>query len=117
MLKMTDVLEQNVVQNFSNAFFHSAELLTSQLQDSIINASDSALRDALSHFFQRFDVKAIADALDISSEHIEHLKQGISLKEDQFILDTVKVVALCLALETDTLNQVEVFDSLQDYPM
>jgi hypothetical protein len=31
--------------------------------------------------------------------------------------DTAKVIALCLALETDALEQVNISQCLQDYPM
>jgi len=33
------------------------------------------------------------------------------------IADTAKIVALCLALETNALDQVEIADSLEDYPI
>jgi len=116
MLNMTDVLGQNLVQNFSNALFHSADLLSEQLNQGILNASDSALKDAVVTFLNRIDVLDAA-ALEISAERIESLKQGIALKDEQFIADTLKVVTLCLAMETNTLDQVEVSNCLQDYPM
>jgi hypothetical protein len=114
MLNMTDVLGQNLVQNFSNALFHSADLLSEQLNQGILNASDSALKDAVVTFLNRIDVLDAAAALEISAERIESLKQGIALKDEQFIADTLKVVTLCLAMETNTLDQVEVSDCLQD---
>lgn len=117
MLNMTDVLGQNLVQNFSNALFHSADLLSEQLNQGILNASDSALKDAVVTFLNRIDVLDAAAALEISAERIESLKQGIALKDEQFIADTLKVVTLCLAMETNTLDQVEISDCLQDYPM
>ena len=117
MLKMTDVLGQNLVQNFANALCHSADLLSDQLSQSILNASDSALKDVIVDFFNRIDVADAAAALEISAERIENLKQGIALKDEQFLADTLKVVTLCLAMETNALDQVEVSDMIQDYPM
>ena len=36
MLKMTDVLEQNLVQNFANALVHSADQISEQLNQAIL---------------------------------------------------------------------------------
>ncbi|WP_347452758.1 hypothetical protein [Acinetobacter thermotolerans] len=117
MLKMTDVLGQNLVQNFSNALSHSADLLSEQLSQEILNASDAALKDAVVAFLNRIDINEAAAALEIAPERIESLKQGIALKGEQLIADTLKIVTLGLAMETNALDQIEVSDCLQDYPM
>ena len=117
MLKMTDVLEQNLVQNFANALVHSADQISEQLNQAILSASDSALKDVVVQFFNRVDATETAAALEIPADRIVALQQGIALKDEQYLADTVKVVALCLAMETGGLDQVEVSDCLQDYPM
>lgn len=117
MLKMIDVLEQSLVQNFT----HSLNTHTSQfdelLNQGILNASDSALQKAVISFFNRTDAIESAQALDISADRIQALQTGIALKDDQYLADTAKIVALCLALETDTLTQLEISDCLQDFPV
>ena len=117
MLKMTDVLGQNLVQNFSKALFSSTDLITEQLNQGILNASDAELKDAILHFFNQVDAVEAAQALEIPAERINELQQGIALKDEKSLADTLKVVALCLAMETGSLDQVEVYDCLQDYPM
>lgn len=117
MLKMIDVLEQSLVQNFT----HSLNAHTSQSDElfnqGILNTSDSALQNVVVNFFHRADAIEAAQALDISADRIQALKTGVALKDEQYFADTAKIVALCLALETDALAQVEVSDCLQDYPM
>lgn len=117
MLKMIDVLEQSLVQNFT----HSLNTHTSQFDElfnqGILNASDSALQKAVVSFFNRADAIESAQALDISAERIQALQTGTALKDDQYLADTAKIVALCLALETDTLTQLEISDCLQDFPV
>ena len=44
MLKMTDVLGQNLVQKFAQALVSSTDLNAEQLNQGILNASDSALK-------------------------------------------------------------------------
>lgn len=117
MSKMIDVLEHNLVQNFSNALLHSTDVLTEQLHQGILNASDSALKDAVIAFFNRINADEAAQALEIPVERIANLQQGIALKDEKTLADTLKVVTLCLAMETDVLEQMDVSDSLQDYPI
>lgn len=117
MSKMIDVLEHNLVQNFSNALLHSTEALSEQLHQGILNASDSALKEAVVAFFHRMSADEAAQALEIPAERIANLQQGIALKDEQTLADTLKVVTLCLAMETHVLDQVEVSDCLQDYPI
>ena len=117
MLKMTDVLEQSLVQNFTHGFSStSITQLDEQLNQSILNASDQALQNAIEAFFQRPDARQTALDLDISAECITALQQGVALKAD-YLTETAKIAALCLALETDALAQIDVSDSLQDFPM
>lgn len=117
MLKMIDVLEQNLVQNFT----HSLNTPTSQfdelLNQGILNASESALQKAVVSFFNREDAVESAQALDISAERIQALQTGVALKDDRYLADTAKIVTLCLALETDALNQLDISDCLQDFPV
>lgn len=115
MLKMIDVFEQNTVQNFKHALLHSNDLLSEQLTQSLLTASDSDLKEAFLHFFNTQDALESATALEIPLERINELKAGIALKDEMKLTDTLKVVALCLALETEVLQQIEVSDSLEDY--
>ena len=116
MLKMVDVLEQNVVQNFTHSLNQASDQLDKLLNQSILNTSEEQLRTAISEFFKREDAMQAAAALDICQEDLHALQAGLALKEEH-LSDTAKIVALCLALETDSLTQVEVSDCLQDYPM
>ena len=116
MLKMVDVLEQNVVQNFTHSLNQASDQLDELLNQSILNTSEEQLRTANSAFFKREDAMLAAAALDICQEDLHALQAGLALKEEH-LSDTAKIVALCLALETDSLTQVEVSDCLQDYPM
>ena len=117
MLKMTDVLEQSLVQNFTHGFSATSNSqLDEQFNQSILNAPDTALQTAVAAFFQRPDAIQTARDLDISAESIAALQQGVALKAE-YLTDTAKIAALCLALETDALQQINVSDSLQDFPM
>ncbi len=48
---------------------------------------------------------------------VEQLQAGSDLKDESLMTATAKIVAYCLAVETDAFNQVDVAESLQDYPM
>lgn len=116
MLKMIDVLAQNLVQNFNHALSTPSEQLDELLNQGILNTSEDQLRNAMAAFFDREDALEVAQALDIPQEDLHALQAGLALK-DENLSETAKIVALCLALETDSLAQVEVSDCLQDYPM
>ncbi len=115
MLKMMDVLEQNLVQNFINSLSAQTEH-TDELIDGIMNASEGDLKMAIHHFLSQNDAVEVAHALDIQQDHIQAIQTGLSLKKEN-LADTAKIVALCLALETNSLDHVEIAESLQDYPM
>lgn len=116
MLKMIDVLEQHLVQNFKYALTSSTSNFDDQLSQGILNAPELQLHHALSSFLLEHNPLEVAHALDISPERIQAIQSGAALSHEN-INDTAKVVALCLALETDTLAQVDIADSLQDYPI
>ena len=117
MLKMIDVLDQRLVQNFTQALQSPTPQFEEQLDQGILNASDLELNHAVTAFFNEVDAIEAAQALDISADRIQALQLGASFKDEQYLADLKKIVTLCLALETDALEQVEVFDSLRDYPM
>ncbi len=117
MLKMIDVLEQSLVQNFTHSLHSHTSQFDELLNQGILNPPDSALQKAVISFFNRADAIESAQALDISAEGIQALQSGISLKDDQYLADTAKIVALGLALETDMLTQLEISDCLQDFPV
>ena len=117
MLKMIDVLDQRLVQNFTQALQSPTPQFEEQLNQSILNASDLDLNHAVTTFFNEIDAIEVVQALDISADRIQALQLGESFKDEQYLADLRKIVTLCLALETDALEQVEVSDCLQDYPM
>lgn len=116
MLKMIDVLEHNLVQNFKYAITSPTTNFDEQLNQGILNASELQLHNVLASFLLQHNPLEIAYALDISPERIQAIQSGAALSHEN-LNDTVKVVALCLALETDTLANVNIADSLQDYPI
>lgn len=115
MFKMIDVLEQNFAQTFPHALNQDADRISEQLQMSILNASEIDLKNAINHFLDTQDASETALALDISTERLNELKSGIALKDASKISDTLKVVALCLALESDSLDLLEVSDISTEY--
>lgn len=117
MLKTIDVLEQSLVQNFSHALQSHTAQFDALFHDDILNASDSALQNTLARFFAQEDAIATAQALDITLENIQSLQSGLALKDATSVTDTAKIIALCLALETNALAQLEVSDALIDFPM
>ena len=117
MLKMIDVLEHSLVQNFSDSLFNSTEQCENQFNQALFNVSDIDLQNIISTFFMRHDATDLAQHLDIQSETIEQLQAGSDLKDESLMTATAKIVAYCLAVETGAFNQVDVAERLQDYPM
>ncbi|CAB1221265.1 hypothetical protein [Acinetobacter bouvetii] len=117
MLKMIDVLEQNLVQNFTHSLNTHPAQFDELLNQGILNTPDSVLQQAVISFFNRADAIESAQALDISAESIQALQSGVALKDDSYLTDTAKIVALGLALETNVLTQLEISDCLQDFPV
>lgn len=115
MIKMIDVLEQNLVQNFIHSLSAQTEHLD-ELIEGILKASDRDVTDAINDFLNINNASDLAQALDIQQERIEAIQSGLAMKKEN-IADTAKIVALCLALETNALDQVEIADSLEDYPI
>lgn len=116
MLKMIDVLDQNLVQNFKCALTSTTTNFDEQFNQGILNAPELQLHRVLNSFLLEYNPLEVAHALDISAERIQAIQSGTTLNHEN-INDTAKVVALCLALETNTLANVEIADSLQDYPI
>ncbi|BAP37564.1 hypothetical protein ACNPQK_09245 [Acinetobacter guillouiae] len=115
MIKMIDVLEQNLVQNFIHSLSAQTEHLD-ELIEGILKASDHDFEHAMNDFFKTNDAAEVAQALDIHQERLDAIQSGLAMKKEN-IADTAKIVALCLALETNALDQVEIADSLEDYPV
>jgi len=115
MLKMIDVLDRNLVESF----IHSLSVQTEHLDElitGILNVSDYDLNNVITHFFKNNDAKEIAYALDINQTSLHAIQAGLALKQEN-IAETAKLVALCLAIETNTLSSVEVANSLEDFPI
>ena len=117
MIKMIDVLGRNLIQHFSHALYASHEQFDKQLDQSILSASDIELNDAITTFFNEVDAFETAQALDISIDHIQALQLGLSLKSSEYLTDIKKIAMLCFALETNAIAELEIADSLHDYPI
>ena len=117
MLKMIDVLEQNLVQNFSDSLCSDADHSEAQFHQKLREMSEIDLANIVSVFFLNDQAADIAQALDISAQSLQDIQAGAELKAENLLATTAKIVAYCLAIETDALNRVEIADCLQDYPM
>ncbi len=116
MLKMTDVLAHSLVQDFTHAFLSCSPAQLDEQFNQRLFACAAELKDVVQQFCQRQDALMIAQALDIHAEALTALQQGQAFTE-QYALETQKIAACCLALETNVLEQLNIADSLQDYPM
>ena len=117
MSKMIDVLEQQLVQNFSDSLFTQTDAIVQQFNEHLKAVADIDLQNLISQFFSTENAVDVAHALDIHADQIADIQAGADLKDESLVQATAKIVAYCLAVETEALDQVEVFDSLQDYPM
>lgn len=115
MLKMIDVLEQNLVQDFIHGLSAQTEYLD-ELIDGIQHSSNHDFDQAIQNFLENQNLLEIAHALDIQLDRLKAIQGGLAMSKEN-IADTAKIVALCLALETDHLDQIHISDSLQEYPM
>jgi bacterioferritin (cytochrome b1) len=115
MIKMIDVLEHNLVQNFIHSLSAQTEHLD-ELIEGILQTSHPDVTDAINNFLNLNNTSELAEALDIQQDRIEAIQSGLAMKKEN-IADTAKIVALCLALETNALDQVDIADSLEDYPI
>lgn len=115
MNKMSDVLEHSLVQKFVHSLSAQTEHLD-ELIDGILNAPQQDFHQAISSFVADQDTPNFAQALDIQKENLQAIQDGLALQKEH-LADTAKIVALCLALETNILTQLEVAESLKDFPM
>ncbi|MEG0342040.1 hypothetical protein ACK1JC_08420 [Acinetobacter sp. TY2] len=113
MLKMINVLDASLVQNFTHSFSNHVEDLDEQMRQGILSSSDIELKKVIANFMDQNNPTDLADALDINQQCLEEIQTGLALKK-QNIAETAKIVALCLALETDGLNQLNIADSIAD---
>lgn len=115
MSKMIDVLTHAFVQNFPYAIMHDDELTADQLTECVLNVPEQQLKEAIAHLFHQVDAQETALALEISAERMAELQAGVDLQQHTKLEDTLKVVALGLAIETNTLQHLEISDCLVDY--
>ncbi|WP_336930552.1 hypothetical protein [Acinetobacter tandoii] len=114
MFKMIDVLDQNLVQNFTHSLNSPTELDELFCQ-SLLNVSEIELQNVIAQFFSQHDAMAKAKALELSDEAILRLQTGENLTQDATLTHTSKIVALCLAEEIDALSKVEISEISADY--
>ena len=81
MLKMIDVLDQRLVQNFTQALQSPTPQFEEQLNQSILNASDLDLNHAVTTFFNEVDAIEVVQALDISADRIQALQPPVVLSQ------------------------------------
>ena len=118
MSKMIDVLEQSLVQNFSLSLTESSEQFMVQLHQGILNASEIDLHQAIRQFCSQINADEDAvQALELNRDMQELLANADNLKNEEFLADVTKIVALCLAYETNTLSELDIYQPLQDYPV
>ena len=115
MNKMSDVLEHSLVQKFVHSLSAQTEHLD-ELIDGILNAPQHDFHHVISSFVADQKTYDFAQALDIQKENLQAIQNGLALKKEH-LADTAKIVALCLALETNLLTQLDVAESLKDFPM
>lgn len=115
MLKMIDVLEQSFVQNFATSLFSNSDQLDQQFNQDLLNVADIDLENLISDFFLTDNAMEVAQALDIVPETVQALQNGANLKDQAYMSATAKIIAYCLAVETNALHQVEVSDTLKDF--
>ncbi|WP_173911231.1 hypothetical protein [Acinetobacter sp. Marseille-Q1618] len=115
MNKISDVLEHSLVQKFVHSLSAQTEQLD-ELINGLLSAPQPDLNQAIAHFIANQETHNFAYALDIQKENLNAIQNGLALKKEN-LADTAKIVALCLAMEADTLSQLEVAESLQDFPM
>lgn len=115
MIKMIDVLDHNLVQNFIHSLSAQNEHFD-ELIDGILNAPDQDFDHAMQHFFSNNNPLDLAQALDINQDRLNAIRSGLAMQKEN-LADTAKIVALCLTLETGSLDQIEIADCLDEYPM
>lgn len=115
MHKMSDVLEHSLVQNFVLSLSAQTEQLD-ELIDAMLNAPQPDLNQAITHFVANQENYDFAHALDIQKENLNAIQNGLALQKEH-LADAAKIVALCLVLETNTLPQLNVAESLDGFPM
>jgi L-lactate utilization protein LutC len=117
MSNIIDVLEQSLVQKFPVALLESSEQFTEQLHKSLADVSDIELYNAIRQFCDNMNAEDAVHALDLKHSFADLLDSADKIKHEDFMSDITKLVALCLAYETDSLTQLDIFQPLQDYPV
>ena len=77
-------------------------------------ASNHDFDHVIQQFFTTNDAQEIAQALDITQDRLNAIRSGLAMQKEN-LADTAKIVALCLTLETGSLDQIEIADCLEDY--
>ncbi len=115
MNKISDVLERSLVQNFVVSLSAQTEQLD-EIIDAMLNAPQHDLNQAIVQFIASQENHDFARALDIQKENLNAIQNGLALQKEH-LADAAKIVALCLALETNSLKKLNIAESLNDFPM
>lgn len=115
MNKISDVLERSLVQNFVVSLSAQTEQLD-EIIDAMLNAPQHDLNHAIVQFIASQESHDFARALDIQKENLNAIQNGLALQKEH-LADAAKIVALCLALETNSLKKLNIAESLNDFPM
>lgn len=117
MFKMVDVLDKNLVQNFILSLQSPCESLDEQFKQGISALPEQHIDLLFSQFLKQEQCLEMLQAIDLTHERLTALQHSQCFTTQDNLNDTAKVIALCLALETDALEQVDISQCLQDYPM
>lgn len=117
MLKMVDVLEKNLVQNFILSLQTPNDSFDEQFKQDLLNVPSQHIEALFDQILQQEQYVEMLHAIDLTAERVQDLQHDHTLTNQDNLTDTAKVMALCLAIETDALTQVNIAQCLQDYPM
>ena len=117
MLKMVDVLEKNLVQDFILSLQTPSESFDEQFKQGLINVPTEHIETLFCQFLAQDQSVEMLQAIDLTTERLQDLQSSQSFTAQDNLNDTAKVMALCLALETNAFTQVNIGECLQDYPM
>lgn len=117
MLKMVDVLEKNLVQNFILSLQTPNNAFDEQFKQALLHVPNQQIETLFDQFLQQEQSVEMLQAIDLTTERVQVLQNSQTFTTQDNLNDTAKVMALCLAIETNAFDQVDISACLQDYPM
>lgn len=117
MLKMVDVLEENLVQNFILSLQTPNDSFDEQFKKGLLNVPSQHIEALFNQILQQEQYVEMLHAIDLTAQRVQDLQCDHTLTNQENLNDTAKVLALYLAIETDAFTHVDIAECLQDYPM